>query len=161
MRSSWLVLGLTLAIVTACAPEHGTGAAAPTTTPAANVSACAAPMPGTSAAPGDVLDATKALMGALDEDQRSALASPGLSLHSLGAVPRAAVLGLLKAGLSERDYRRLADAGIDGYRVRVLGTPSAGGAWTVQVGGAGSVLDFTVSDGVVTTSCYGAAGWSS
>ncbi|WP_433073521.1 DUF3500 domain-containing protein [Dactylosporangium sp. CA-052675] len=161
MRSSLLILGLTLAIAAACAPADGTGTAAPSTAPAANVSACAAPMPGTSAAPEDVLDATKALMGALDDDQRSALAGPGLSLHSLGAVQRAAVLGVLKAGLSDRDYRQLADAGIDGYRVRVLGTPSAGGAWTVQVGGAGGVLDFTVSEGIVTTSCYGAAGWSS
>nr|BFE59036.1 hypothetical protein GCM10020063_035620 [Dactylosporangium thailandense] len=156
-----LVLGLTLAVAAACAPAGGPGADAPTPTPAANVSVCAAPMPGTSAAPEDVLDATKALMGTLDDDQRPALASPGLSLDSLSAVQRAAVLGVLKAGLSERDYRQLAGAGIGGYRIRVLGTPSAAGAWTVQVGGVGRVLDFTVSNGVVTTSCYGAAGWSS
>ncbi|MEU7873936.1 DUF3500 domain-containing protein [Dactylosporangium sp. NPDC049140] len=168
MRGSLLVAGLVLASATAC----GSGGDA---VPVATVtSSCEAPGASAAASSGDVLEAAKSLLSTLDDDQRGAVRAErtpanlahwsdlpdarfpraGLRMGALGSVQRAAVLGVLRAALSDRGYQQVIDItaadGIDRYWVRILGAPTAAGIWTLQFGGHNLALNLTVEGDALT-----------
>jgi Protein of unknown function (DUF3500) len=86
----------------------------------------------------------------------------GLRLDALSAAQQAAALKILEAALSPEGYEQVKeistadgvlaatsqmnlDFGADHYWVRILGTPAATGAWTVQYGGHHLAVNVTLS----------------
>ncbi|MEU0426189.1 DUF3500 domain-containing protein [Streptomyces canus] len=91
----------------------------------------------------------------------------GLRMDSLDAEQQTAVLAILKAALSEDGYEQVTgitygdgvlkdadgidlDFGADHYWIRVLGTPSETGQWTLQYGGHHLAVNVTLTDGTMT-----------
>jgi hypothetical protein len=144
------VAGLVLAAATAACGPADSGLTPPP------VPSCA-PAPASSAVSGDVLDATKSLLGTLDDEQTAQAQDGGLSLEQLSDVQRAAVLAVLKAGLSDGGYQQIADAtaadGIDRYRVRLTGAPAAGGTWVVRFTGPRLAVDLAVAGNAISAVC--------
>ncbi|MER6952395.1 MULTISPECIES: DUF3500 domain-containing protein [unclassified Streptomyces] len=86
----------------------------------------------------------------------------GLRMDTLSSAQQAAVLKILKAALSEEGYEQVTritygdgvlkdqggidlDFGADHYHVRILGTPSATGKWTLQYGGHHLAVNVTMA----------------
>ncbi len=91
----------------------------------------------------------------------------GLRMDSLNSAQRAAVLKILKAALSDEGYKQVTqitaadgvlaseaqmnlDFGADHYWIRILGTPSATGKWTVQYGGHHLAVNITMAGNAMT-----------
>ncbi|MFI7709386.1 DUF3500 domain-containing protein [Nonomuraea sp. NPDC049480] len=91
----------------------------------------------------------------------------GLRMDALSAAQQAAVLKILKAALSEDGYKQVVqittadgvlaaaggislDFGADHYWIRILGTPSATGKWTVQYGGHHLAVNVTMAGDAMT-----------
>jgi hypothetical protein len=85
----------------------------------------------------------------------------GLRMDALSSAQQAAVLKILKAALSDEGYQQVTrityadgvlkdqggmdlDFGADHYHVRILGTPSATGKWTLQYGGHHLAVNVTM-----------------
>ncbi|MEE1765130.1 DUF3500 domain-containing protein [Streptomyces sp. SP18BB07] len=86
----------------------------------------------------------------------------GLRMDALSSAQQAAVLKILKAALSDEGYKQVTqitygdgvlkdqggidlDFGADHYHVRILGTPSATGKWTIQYGGHHLAVNVTMA----------------
>ncbi|WP_433041379.1 DUF3500 domain-containing protein [Dactylosporangium sp. CS-033363] len=149
MRSCF-VAGLVLAAATAACGPADSGLTPPP------VPSCA-PAPASSAVSGDVLEATKSLLGTLDDDQAARARDGGLPLTDLSDVQRAAVLAVLKAGLSDGGYQQIAKStaadGIDRYRVGLDGTPESGGTWVVRFTGPRLSVHLAVAGGAISAVC--------
>lgn len=91
----------------------------------------------------------------------------GLRMDALSAAQQAAALKILAAALSPEGYTQVTqistadgvlaatsqmnlDFGADHYWVRILGTPAATGAWTVQYGGHHLAVNITLSGETMT-----------
>ncbi|MGW0653884.1 DUF3500 domain-containing protein [Streptomyces umbrinus] len=91
----------------------------------------------------------------------------GLRMDSLDDEQQAAVLAILKAALSEDGYQQVTgitygdgvlkdaggidlDFGADHYWIRVLGTPSETGQWTLQYGGHHLAVNVTLTGDTMT-----------
>ncbi|MFH8803972.1 DUF3500 domain-containing protein [Streptomyces sp. NPDC017936] len=91
----------------------------------------------------------------------------GLRMDSLTSAQQAAVLDILEPALSDAGYQQVAgitygdgvlkaqggidlDFGADHYWIRILGTPSSTGKWTVQYGGHHLAVNITLSGGTMT-----------
>lgn len=137
--------------------------------------------------PSTVLAATNAFLAMLDDAQKSVVHAVrnksnlaqwsdqadqsfkrgGLMMETLTDGQKAAVLAILRAGLSTEGYNQVlgittADSmlattaqtdlgyGSDHYWIRFLGTPSASAPWTVQFGGHHLAINLTVKGAAMT-----------
>lgn len=90
----------------------------------------------------------------------------GLRMDTLTTTQQAAVLTILRAALSDEGYEQVTgittadgvlhsttgsdDYGSDHYWIRILGTPSADGQWTVQYGGHHLAVNITLTGDTMT-----------
>ncbi|SHN34550.1 DUF3500 domain-containing protein [Cryptosporangium aurantiacum] len=91
----------------------------------------------------------------------------GLRMDALSAAQQAAALKVLRAALSDEGYTQVTgittadgvlkdsggmdlDFGADHYWIRILGTPSASGKWTVQYGGHHLAVNVTMAGSEMT-----------
>lgn len=90
----------------------------------------------------------------------------GLRMDALTSTQQAAVLAILRAALSDDGYEQVTgittadgvlhtttgsdDYGSDHYWIRILGTPSSSGQWTVQYGGHHLAVNVTLTGDTMT-----------
>lgn len=90
----------------------------------------------------------------------------GLRMDALTSTQQAAVLAILQAALSDEGYEQVTgittadgvlhdttgsdDYGSDHYWIRILGTPSSTGQWTVQYGGHHLAVNITLTGDTMT-----------
>ncbi|GAA0469654.1 hypothetical protein Ade02nite_32650 [Paractinoplanes deccanensis] len=156
-------------------------------TATASASASATATSSATGATAAVLSAANAFLATLDDTQKTTVQGErttanlaqwsnlpdqlferaGLRMDKLSGEQQAAVLAILKAGLSTDGYNQVAgittadgvlastatmnlDFGADHYWIRILGTPSATDIWTVQYGGHHLAVNLTMKGDEMT-----------